>query len=160
MCLYILKWTVKSLSGGGTSLVAQWLRPQAPNAGGLGSIPGQGTRSHTPLLKVLHATMKTRRSQVNEYIVFKVLQEKRQFFGLAHTLQNVSAPLPLTHQQPLPVSDEWQPRAPLWAQWDRQWAQEWAPSLRGSRRDILCAAVGTKFPELPRVCIDFSEFFF
>ena len=30
----------------GTSLVAQWLRLQAPNAGGPGSIPGQATRSH------------------------------------------------------------------------------------------------------------------
>ena len=30
----------------GTSLVAQWLRLRAPNAGGPGSIPGQGTRSH------------------------------------------------------------------------------------------------------------------
>ena len=30
----------------GTSLVAQWIRLCAPNAGGLGSIPGQGTRSH------------------------------------------------------------------------------------------------------------------
>ena len=29
----------------GTSLV-KWLRLCAPNAGGLGSIPGQGTRSH------------------------------------------------------------------------------------------------------------------
>ena len=30
----------------GTSLVVQWLRLHAPNAGGLGSIPGRGTRSH------------------------------------------------------------------------------------------------------------------
>ena len=30
----------------GTSLVVQWLRLRAPNAGGLGSILGQGTRSH------------------------------------------------------------------------------------------------------------------
>ena len=30
----------------GTSLVGQWLRHRAPNAGGPGSIPGQGTRSH------------------------------------------------------------------------------------------------------------------
>ena len=30
----------------GTSLVAQWLRLRTPNGGGLGSIPGQGTRSH------------------------------------------------------------------------------------------------------------------
>ena len=29
----------------GTSLVVQWLRLYAPNAGCLGSIPGQGTRS-------------------------------------------------------------------------------------------------------------------
>ena len=32
----------------GTSLMAQWLRLLAPNAGALGSIPGQGTRSHVP----------------------------------------------------------------------------------------------------------------
>ena len=40
-------------------MVVQWLRLCAPNAGGLGSIPGQGTRSHMPQLKILHATMKT-----------------------------------------------------------------------------------------------------
>ena len=28
----------------GTSLVAQWVRLRAPNAGGPGSIPGQGTK--------------------------------------------------------------------------------------------------------------------
>ena len=37
---------------GGTSLVVQWLRLCAPNAGGLGSISGRGTRSH------MHATTK------------------------------------------------------------------------------------------------------
>ena len=43
----------------GTSLVAQWLRPHAPNAGGLGSTPGQGTRSHVhATTKSLHATTK------------------------------------------------------------------------------------------------------
>ena len=35
----------------GTSLVIQWLRLWAPNAGGLGSILGQGTRSHMPQLR-------------------------------------------------------------------------------------------------------------
>ncbi|TEA37634.1 hypothetical protein DBR06_SOUSAS5310072, partial [Sousa chinensis] len=34
-----------------------WLRLCSPNAGGLGSIPGQGTRSHMPQLKTLHAAM-------------------------------------------------------------------------------------------------------
>ncbi|TEA11773.1 hypothetical protein DBR06_SOUSAS6910273, partial [Sousa chinensis] len=28
------------------SLVVQWVRLHTPNAGGPGSIPGQGTRSH------------------------------------------------------------------------------------------------------------------
>ena len=42
----------------GTSLVVQWLRLCAPNAGGLGSIPGWGTRSHMQL-KIPHATSKT-----------------------------------------------------------------------------------------------------
>ncbi|TEA33197.1 hypothetical protein DBR06_SOUSAS8010046, partial [Sousa chinensis] len=39
----------------GTSLVVQWLRLCAPNARGPGSIPGQGTRTHMPQLKILHA---------------------------------------------------------------------------------------------------------
>ena len=42
----------------GTSLVAQWLRLHAPNAGIPSSIPGQGIRSHMLQLKILHATMK------------------------------------------------------------------------------------------------------
>ena len=35
----------------GMSLVAHWLRHHTPNAGGQGSIPGQGTRSHKPQLR-------------------------------------------------------------------------------------------------------------
>ena len=35
-----------------TSLMVQWLRLHVPNAGGLGSIPEQGTRSHMPQLRV------------------------------------------------------------------------------------------------------------
>ena len=50
----------------GTSLVVQGLRLHAYNAGGLGSIPGQGTRSHMPQLKILHAATKIRRSQTNK----------------------------------------------------------------------------------------------
>ena len=36
----------------GTSLVVQWLRLCAPNAGDSGLIPGQGTISHMPQLRV------------------------------------------------------------------------------------------------------------
>ena len=50
----------------GAFLVIQWLRLHTPNAGGLDSIPGQGTRSHIlqlrvhrPQLKVPQATRKT-----------------------------------------------------------------------------------------------------
>ena len=38
--------------GRGTTLVVQWLRLHAAKAGGLDSIPGQGTRSHILKLRV------------------------------------------------------------------------------------------------------------
>ena len=38
--------------------MVQWLTLHAPNAVGQGSIPGQGTSSHMPQLKILSATMK------------------------------------------------------------------------------------------------------
>ena len=64
----------------GTSLVVQRLRLHAPNAEGWGLIPGQGTRSRMPQLKIPHAalkiqhsarkipcaTTKTQRSQINK----------------------------------------------------------------------------------------------
>ena len=43
-------WNLKYDTG--TSLVVQWLRLHAPNAGSLGSISGQGTRSHMLQLRV------------------------------------------------------------------------------------------------------------
>jgi len=47
VCLFVLPdGFLKNWSLFGTSLMVQWLRLQAPNAGGQGSIPGQGTRSH------------------------------------------------------------------------------------------------------------------
>ena len=47
----------------GTCLAVQWLRLLAPNAGGLGVSPGQGTRSHAPQLKISCATIKIWYSQ-------------------------------------------------------------------------------------------------
>ena len=44
----------------GTSLVAQWLRLHAPNAGGLGLTPSQRTRSH------MHATTKSSHATAKE----------------------------------------------------------------------------------------------
>ena len=57
----------------GASLVVHWLRLQIPSAGGPGSIPGQGTKSYMPQLrvhvcqpkKVSRAAIKTQHSQIN-----------------------------------------------------------------------------------------------
>ena len=38
--------------------MVQWLRPCALSAGGPGLIPGQGTRSHMPQLKILNVAAK------------------------------------------------------------------------------------------------------
>ena len=43
----------------GTSLVVKLLKFHAPNAGSLGSIPGQGTRSQTLQLRVHMLQLKT-----------------------------------------------------------------------------------------------------
>ena len=58
--------------------MVQGLRLHAVNVGGLGSIPGQETRSHMlrlrvlmPRLKILRATTKTRCSQINTYLNIK-----------------------------------------------------------------------------------------
>ena len=50
----------------GTSLVVKWLRRHSPNAGGPGSIPGQGARSHMrAATKSPCATNKTLCRQIN-----------------------------------------------------------------------------------------------
>ena len=50
-------WKLEN-TGLGTSLAVQWLRLHAPNAGGPGSMPGQGTRAHMPVAtRSSHATM-------------------------------------------------------------------------------------------------------
>ena len=49
--------------------MVQWLRLCPPNAGGLGSIPGQGTRSQILQLKILHAAAKTQSNQINKYFL-------------------------------------------------------------------------------------------
>ena len=60
VCASQVVLVIKNLLAG-PSLVVQGLRLCTPNTGGLGSIPGQGTRSYMP-----HAVTKTQHSQVNE----------------------------------------------------------------------------------------------
>ena len=47
VCINVSDWKTTE----GTSLVGQWLRLCTPNAGGPGSIPGQGPRAHMPQLR-------------------------------------------------------------------------------------------------------------
>ena len=61
-----------------TSLGVPWLRLHIPNAGGLGSIPGRGTRFHMLQLRVHvlqlqipYVSINTRCSQINKYIRIK-----------------------------------------------------------------------------------------
>ena len=72
------------IGNSGTSLVIQWLRIRAPNAGGSGSIPGQGTRSHMPQAsicmlqwKIPCAATKTRWSQISKINVKKEKMKKK-----------------------------------------------------------------------------------
>ena len=51
----------------GASLVVQWLRLQAPDAGGQASIPGQGTGSHVHAApKSSHVTLRAS-NQINSF---------------------------------------------------------------------------------------------
>ena len=58
----------------------------APNAGGLGSIPGQGTRSHMLQLKILHSATKTGCSQIN------TLKKKNQSLSLTGHISSTQQP--------------------------------------------------------------------
>ena len=58
----------------GISLVVQWLRLCSPNAGGLGLIPGQGTRSHRLQLRVLT-------SQLNRHEIAKLTGSQEEGEG-------------------------------------------------------------------------------
>ena len=66
MHLALISFSFFLIPGFGTYLVAQWLRLHTPNAGIPGSIPSQGTTSHMPQLKILHAVRKTHCSQINK----------------------------------------------------------------------------------------------
>ena len=70
--------------------MVQWLRLPAPNATGPGSIPGRGTRSLRPQLKIPHAatkilsaTTKTRRRQGKKERK-KYLKRKKEIPHSAH----------------------------------------------------------------------------
>ena len=51
-----------------TSLVVQWLRLCTPNAGRLGSLPGQGPGSHMPQLKIPSVSTKSQHIQRNIFL--------------------------------------------------------------------------------------------
>ena len=72
------KYIFKQKQHGGDFPGAPVVRLCAPSAGGLGSLPGQGTRSHLrqlrvcrPQLKIPRATTKTQHSQINKFLLKK-----------------------------------------------------------------------------------------
>ena len=81
--------------------MVQWLRLCAPKAGGLGSIPAQGTRSHMPhatkrITKIPRATTKTLHSQINKQ---KINIKKPQIFLLDYNLPGSSVLEVFSRQQ-------------------------------------------------------------
>ena len=89
---------------GKTSLVAQWLRLCAPNAGGLGSIPGQGVRFHVPQLRIRKPQLKdptgctkTWRGQIN-----KCFRRRRNRAQLTATLNSAQLCTPANEETQLP----------------------------------------------------------
>ena len=99
---FSLSFTVETWRRLGISLVVQWLRLHTPKAGGPGSIPGQGTRSHVsqewihrPQQRVHMpqgrsmipcATTKTWSSQIN--IIYKNPKEAQRL-GNVHKVTKV-----------------------------------------------------------------------
>ena len=79
-----------------------WLKLRAPNAEGLGSVPGWGTRSHTPQLKILNAANKTWCSQIDKFI-FKKRKKKKRDKVSTPTLYLTSSTTILGYQSILPA---------------------------------------------------------
>ena len=68
----------------GIFLVVQWLRVHVPNAGDMGSIPGQGTRSHVLQLRVCLLQRKLKTPYTTTNGIFPTQRSNR---GLLHCKQ-------------------------------------------------------------------------
>lgn len=87
--MYLKNVPVRPINQPGTSLVVQWLRHRAPNAGGLGSIPSQGTWSHVLHLKELSSYALVLQLRPGKH--FENYQPKSQLFvKIFHTMGCVS----------------------------------------------------------------------
>ena len=62
-------------------LALQWPRLLTPRAGGLGSIPARGTRSHLPQRKIPRASPPFQCSQINKYITKNLKKKKKKNTG-------------------------------------------------------------------------------
>ena len=104
-----------------TPLVVQWLRLHAPNVGGQGSIPAQGSSSHMlqlgvcmPQLKILHAATKDPISCSKDRISRMALprpatannRQTNIFLEKDCATQNISG-TPTTQQKPKNQTKKW-----------------------------------------------------
>ena len=71
-------------------LVVQWLRLHAPNAGGLGSIPDQGTKSHVPQWRVHMLQLRPTAAQQTN---IKTKQNKKFLSGWLDEFLPLSTPM-------------------------------------------------------------------
>ena len=102
----------------GSSLVAQWLRLCASNAGGVGSTPGQGTRSHIlvrisvcyaaqPKKKIKKVGLQQDSTMVSKYLFtdYQLQGEIKQYSNggeikfLIHWVIKLPSPVKLRHSQ-------------------------------------------------------------
>ena len=83
--------------------MVQWLKLQAPNAGGLGSIPGQGNRSHILQLRVHMLQLRAATAkQINKY--FKKFFKKRYLIFMIKDSDDQHEHLAKFYTQVLPFS--------------------------------------------------------
>ena len=90
LCHYI--WTQSKIIG--TSPVVQSLRLWDSNAGGLGSVPGQGTRSHMPQVRV--HMLKLKRSCMPQLRQHSQINKEQTNKNQEHYPNNRNDPIPIS----------------------------------------------------------------
>ena len=89
----------------GTSLVVLWLRLHAPNAGGLGSVPCQGTRSHMLQLRVCMLQLRPSAIKFFFLIIFKKSNGKFHFIPIRMAIIKKKKKQTVTNVEELELSN-------------------------------------------------------
>ena len=128
------------------SLMVQWLRPWTPNAGGLGSIPGQENRSQMPLLRSLHTSMKTQCSQI---INIKKKKKKKALADCSYKI------LPLNII--LFLHGEKCKKAHQITNFTHSWKESWTEDCNHYLQNSLDKCVPFLIPQIQFICCHLQE---